>query len=298
MKDNLTHEDIKLALENSNSKTELANKLGFNYINGRVSRIIKNILHKQGLVLPKFDIGKRRRKYKKIVKNCPVCNSKFETQLNHPREKTVCSHTCSNIYFKRNSAESNKKKSETLIKYYIKLGRHSGIINGIKKCLTCGNEFKASSNNHKYCSKECRPKRIITEKTKLKLKELALQRVTDGTHTGWKSREKCNRSWAEQFVETEILNVLGFYKDIHFKTEYYQGKWFIDFAFVKDKIAIEIDGRQHNLPERKAKDKEKDLWLVNNGWVVYRIPWKKPNEQTKIKLTNIIKQITKYVEIP
>jgi very-short-patch-repair endonuclease len=39
----------------------------------------------------------------------------------------------------------------------------------------------------------------------------------------------------------------------------------VDFAFTDQRIAIEIDGSQHLLPERKAKDDEKDALLIEQG---------------------------------
>ena len=40
------------------------------------------------------------------------------------------------------------------------------------------------------------------------------------------------------------------------------------------KVAVEIDGSQHELEDRKLKDNEKDKVLNQNGWRVYRIPAK------------------------
>ena len=57
------------------------------------------------------------------------------------------------------------------------------------------------------------------------------------------------------------------------------GKWFIDFAIIGKKIALEIDGRQHEWTERKLKDREKDLYLLTNGWYVHRIKWKSINNE-------------------
>lgn len=47
--------------------------------------------------------------------------------------------------------------------------------------------------------------------------------------------------------------------------EYSMFPYFIDFAFVDIKLAIEIDGSQHLLPERMEKDKLKDQLLMDNG---------------------------------
>ena len=41
-----------------------------------------------------------RRKYNRIKKNCPVCGNEFETLENHKNEKTTCSYSCSNSYFR------------------------------------------------------------------------------------------------------------------------------------------------------------------------------------------------------
>lgn len=47
--------------------------------------------------------------------------------------------------------------------------------------------------------------------------------------------------------------------------------YFIDFAFENEKVAFEVDGSQHLLPERKENDELKDNLLINNGWSVIRV---------------------------
>ena len=46
----------------------------------------------------------------------------------------------------------------------------------------------------------------------------------------------------------------------------------IDFCFRKERLAVEIDGGYHLLPEQKAKDISRDLLMRNLGWTVVRIP--------------------------
>jgi very-short-patch-repair endonuclease len=47
--------------------------------------------------------------------------------------------------------------------------------------------------------------------------------------------------------------------------------YFIDFAFINEKVAVEVDGKQHLLPERKQKDELKDKLLKQEGWSVVRV---------------------------
>jgi DNA invertase Pin-like site-specific DNA recombinase len=53
--------------------------------------------------------------------------------------------------------------------------------------------------------------------------------------------------------------------------EYSVFPYFIDFAFLNEKIAVEIDGGQHLLPDRKNSDIVKDKVLNENGWKVVRV---------------------------
>lgn len=46
--------------------------------------------------------------------------------------------------------------------------------------------------------------------------------------------------------------------------------YFIDFAFENEKIAVEIDGSQHNLSERIESDLKKDNLLLQAGWRILR----------------------------
>lgn len=47
--------------------------------------------------------------------------------------------------------------------------------------------------------------------------------------------------------------------------------YLIDFAFTDIKLAIEIDGTQHQLKKRQESDKRKDDLLLSKGWNVIRI---------------------------
>ncbi len=95
---------------------------------------------------------------------------------------------------------------------------------------------------------------------------------------GWKSRKKLQPSYPET-IAMNVLNSLN----IQFEYEMPLGKYYIDFAIPDRKIAIEIDGLQHNKPERKKTDKIKDDLLIQSGWKVFRIKWPSDNIVESIK---------------
>lgn len=56
-----------------------------------------------------------------------------------------------------------------------------------------------------------------------------------------------------------------------FDQELSVGRYRLDFAWPKFKVAVEADGWHHRSPEGAAKDAERDAWLRSQGWVVLRI---------------------------
>lgn len=89
-------------------------------------------------------------------KICPVCTQKFETRSG-PKEKTTCSRSCSNTYFKdiRYSPKSNAKRSEAL------LGRKriDPTAYVTKQCIVCKSDFvrrRCIARTQQTCGKkEC-----------------------------------------------------------------------------------------------------------------------------------------------
>lgn len=62
---------------------------------------------------------------------------------------------------------------------------------------------------------------------------------------------------------------------------------FIDFALPDRKIAIEIDGKQHEQESRAQSDRKKDSLLIEQGWTVHRIKW--PSDNIREKIITIFK---------
>ncbi|MEK6878946.1 MAG: DUF559 domain-containing protein [Nanoarchaeota archaeon] len=69
----------------------------------------------------------------------------------------------------------------------------------------------------------------------------------------------------------EFLESLNFIKDEDFFQEYFVKPYFLDFAFLKAKIDIEIDGKQHLEERFLLHDKKRDLFLMQTDWIVFRI---------------------------
>lgn len=134
-------------------------------------------------------------------------------------------------------------------------------------CVICSSIFEPSSKGNRVCSTECKSlsKQIAGKKAYNTM-------MLNGNHNGWKSRLGKQPSYPEQyFIDLFTIENINDYV-----REFQVDKWFIDFAFVDAKIAIEIDGKQHEYAERKIKDEEKDFHLINNGWTVLRIKWHNP----------------------
>ena len=157
-------------------------------------------------------------------------------------------------------------------------------------CDFCKNSFYSQSARQKCCSQSCASKKTWSnDKYKNVLISKARSRVANGTHKGWASRSKIAPSFPEK-VTMEIINELGI---SNLEREFKCGKWFIDFADVNRKIALEIDGKQHDLPDRKASDEIKDAFLIQEGWSIHRIKWEKLTKESRVVLKDRIRDIFK-----
>lgn len=70
----------------------------------------------------------------------------------------------------------------------------------------------------------------------------------------------------------KILDTLGYKLGEDYVRQYPIGERFvIDFAFVNERIALEIDGDSHLSVKQKKKDKQRDSYLYRNGWIPLRM---------------------------
>lgn len=107
----------------------------------------------------------------------------------------------------------------------------------------------------------------------------------------WIMKEKI--SWDYQYAKTQspierrLYNLLKG-KGYRIKTQVPCGKFFIDIAIPKYKLAIECDGKAyHSSPDQKRHDERKNRYLRKNGWSVLRFS----GSDIHSKLGNCLKRI-------
>ena len=114
--------------------------------------------------------------------------------------------------------------------------------------------------------------------------------------TAWRLK---NMSYPEKCFK-EILTEMEFDKKFLIIREYPVFPYYIDYAFIDIKIAVEIDGSQHLEPERQKQDKLKDKLLVDNGWRIIRftaIDVMRDKEKVKKTLKRFIDTNETYVKV-
>jgi hypothetical protein len=146
---NITKKQFAQIVKESVSKSEVCRKLGIAN-NGTGLRKVNQLSEQYKVDTSHFSrkaaMNKFTAKYEIVIKNCPICGNSFETRKGHKREKTTCSHSCSNTYFaeKRNIPSRYKNYKTICFKKWP------------KKCLVCGYDKIVSvhhldenhSNNH------------------------------------------------------------------------------------------------------------------------------------------------------
>lgn len=69
-----------------------------------------------------------------------------------------------------------------------------------------------------------------------------------------------------------ILESLGFVLGKDFVRQFPMGGSFVvDFAFINERVVLEIDGKSHYSGLQREKDKKRDHYLASNDWIPLRI---------------------------
>jgi very-short-patch-repair endonuclease len=150
--------------------------------------------------------------------------------------------------------------------------------------IVLGDKVRTASEANKLAHKKYPERFKHTEESKKIMREKRLEFMKNNPDkTAWRLS---NVSYPEKlFIEYVESN--GLDKKYSIVREYSVFPYFIDFAFVNQMVAIEIDGSQHLLPERKERDDKKDKLLNELGWLVIRVSEK----EIKTKISEIFNQI-------
>lgn len=227
---------------------------------------------------------------------CKKCGKLVTTNYGSGK---FCSKSCA---CSRNfSITTRLKKREALYQYYKNKGNVKHLSEN-KICPICGKNYYGHT---KTCSKICGYKyRSQTYKVSIETKQKIAKRMQDnvkkGLHKGWLTRNV--ESYPEKFFKKVLKNnniEYEFNKPITKKSLGINecGCYFLDFA-LKNKLVLEIDGKQHLLPERKQHDIMRDNYLNKAGWKVYRILWKtlpKYNDYMKEEINKFLNWYNKNI---
>ena len=147
-----------------------------------------------------------------------------------------------------------------------------------------GDKVRSLSDANKLAHKKYPENFKHTEESKKIMREKRLEFMKNNPEkTAWRLS---NVSYPEKLC-IEYIEKNGLDKNHSIVREYSVFPYFIDFAFVNEMVAVEIDGSQHLLPERKESDNKKDELLNELGWVVIRVSEK----EIKTNINDVFDQI-------
>ncbi len=82
------------------------------------------------------------------------------------------------------------------------------------------------------------------------------------------------------------------FEDLKFRRQQPMGRYIVDFVSFEKKLAIELDGGQHNDEEVMEKDSERTKWLEDKGYTVLRF-W---NNEVLMNVEGVIEKISEYLK--
>lgn len=98
---------------------------------------------------------------------------------------------------------------------------------------------------------------------------------------------RARRLRQEQTFAERLLREALRKRRMNFRRRAPVGRFVVDFAHFGSSLIIEVDGYHHTLPERQARDAERDAWFSANGFRVLRVAAK----QVQDDLTAVVDRI-------
>jgi len=226
-----------------------------------------------------------------LLKNCKICNQSFETNIGFCTHIKI-KHDLSLFDYVLNYLDipicqyCNKNKVEVFSRPLGAALRS----NGRFWKLTCSNKECKSKfltdaqinfwSTHQEAVEEARQRRVNYLKQKT-------------GKTAWERRAAGEMSYLEQWFFDECIQKFDLFKKYDIVNEYCESPYFIDFAFMNIKVAVELDGKQHFIhgETRKGHDNKKDAYLDEKGWTVFRIGYSENTQKTINEFLKFISNI-------
>ncbi len=179
----------------------------------------------------------------------------------------VC-NICNQIFKTRREKASHNKKFH----------RPNGIVIPWNKGLTVHSDYRILLSRQKlkerYKNGTLKPS-MLGKKLSIETREkisnsMKLAHKEGRAHNIGECRWNNTPSWPEQWFMNVIENE---HLDNSYEREYPFFRFSLDFAWIDKKLCVEIDGKQHDLPEQHERDVRKDNLLKENGWKLLRLRW-------------------------
>lgn len=170
----------------------------------------------------------------------------------------------------------SEQEKENIVKEYVENGLSISKIRAkynirskewIQKLI--GDKIRTTSEANKVAHSLYAENFKHTEESKRKISEIRLKYMKEHPeNTIWRKRNE--PSYPEKcFIK--FLEENGYSKKYYIERERSVFPYYIDFAFVNEKVAVEIDGSQHITDKkRNENDRKKDALLNSLGWKVVR----------------------------
>jgi hypothetical protein len=139
----------KEIINSSKTLSEAIVKL-FGYYNGNTKKKFQTFVNDNNINIG--HLKKRISKYEKIIKICPICGIEFETKIGNKEEKTTCSYSCSNTYFRSGILNPNWKDESYRTTCF---DVHK------KECIICGENKIVAVHHYDENKKNNSPENLI-----------------------------------------------------------------------------------------------------------------------------------------
>jgi len=216
---------------------------------------------------------------------CEKCGQEHDSTFGSGR---FCSRQCANSrIITEETKEKIKLGMSTSKKFIDAQTKRFGVFYGgeikTERCKVCQTPIKRRTkfglckaclhNDESYRKK-------LSDSIKLSMKT---------NYYGW---TPTGESYPEKFW-TNVLQSRG----IRFEREKKVDRFYLDFYLEKNgkKIDFEIDGKQHKYKDRIKHDLDRTKFLVNLGYIVYRLDWVAPtNDERKEKVKADIERFISF----